>query len=186
MFRPLALWTCVPLIAVCAPVAAAGDCDSCDLPQSCREENSDALSGVSVGSARCQRLEIVIESDVHFGRVVVLGKGEGRVLLDLDSGERRMIGDVDDLGGVPITGRALVTGTPFEALRINLPGEVDMRDRTGATARLSELTTDLPALPRLDANGQLVFHFSGTLIINAKTQASGRLRGRVPITVEYQ
>ena len=115
----------------------------------------------------------------------MLKRGEGRVLLDLESGQTTLIGDLDDLGGTPITGRATITGSPFEPLRIHLPTSVSMRDATGGQAEIDEFVTDLSALPTLDSNGQLTFRFSGTLVLNAQTRASGRLRGRIPISVEY-
>ncbi|MDY7098264.1 MAG: DUF4402 domain-containing protein [Pseudomonadota bacterium] len=185
MFRAFALG--IALASLSLPVAnglrAQGQCDNCDLPPGCRGKGNQKPK--NLGRRNCQTLSVTIDSDIDFGRVVVLRQGEGRVLLDLDTGERQVLGDIDDLGGVPITGRATVTGAPFEALRISLPNEVSMRDATGGQAKMAEFVTDLPALPTLDANGQLTFQFSGTLIVTADTEASGKLRGRVPITVEY-
>ena len=60
-----------------------------------------------------------------------------------------------------------------------------MTDQNGGSARMRDFVTDLPGFPTLDSNGQLSFEFSGTLIIEADTEASGNLRGRVPIRVEY-
>ncbi len=166
-----------------ANLRTQGNCPNCDLPPGCRGKGNQKPG--KKPKRNCQRIEIQIESDLDFGRVVLLGDGEGRVLLDLETGQKRLIGDVDDLGGMPITGRAVVTGAPFEQVIIDLPGEVPMRDPTGGRARLREFETDLPALPVLDSGGRLTFNFSGTLVIEAETNASGNLRGRVPITVEY-
>jgi len=188
MFRAFALTMAVIGVSTlnpdCGAVALAqSHCSDCDLPPSCRDS---ADSSFSVAKGRnCQRLELSIESNIDFGRVVVLGEGEGRVLLDLDTGQKRLIGDVDDLGGVPVTGRAIITGAPFEPVVIELPNEVAMRDPTGGNARIRDFVSDLPGFPTLDANGQLEFRFTGTLVIEANTQASGNLRGRIPITVEY-
>ena len=163
---------------------AQTDCDQCELPPACRDNAPS--TGFAPRARDCQRLSIRIESDVDFGRVVVLKNGGGRVLMDLGTGERTVLGDVDDLGGVPIMGRATVTGTPLEALRITLPRRVAMRDAMGGEAQIADFVTDLPALPRLDASGQITFNFTGTLVITASMAASGKLRGRVPISVEYQ
>jgi len=162
---------------------AQGNCDNCDLPPGCRGNGNQKPK--PNGNRNCQTLSISVESDIDFGRVVVLKRGEGRVLLDLETGEKTLIGDLDDLGGMPITGRATITGSPFEPLRINLPTSVSMRDATGGQAEIDDFVTDLSALPTLDSNGQLTFRFSGTLVLTAQTRASGRLRGRVPISVEY-
>lgn len=163
---------------------AQGNCEQCDLPPGCRGKGNQKPK--NSGKRDCQRLSMAIESDVDFGRIVVLQRGDGRVLMDLETGQKRLIGDLEDLGGMAITGRATVTGAPFQSLRVILPGMVSMRDASGGQAELNDFVTDLPALPTLDANGQLTFSFSGTLVLNSRTQASGRLRGRVPISVEYQ
>lgn len=168
------------------PLRAQGQCPNCDLPPGCRGNgNQKPKPGNGNKNRNCQRLEISIESDIDFGRVVLLGNGESRVILDLATGEKTVIGDVDDLGGMPITGRAVITGAPFEAIMIDLPGSVDMRDPNGGNATIRDFVTDLDGFPRLDETGRLAFNFSGTLVIEADTNASGNLRGRVPISVEY-
>lgn len=166
-----------------ADLRAQGNCPNCDLPPGCRGNGNGNGNGNK--NRNCQRLEIMIESDIDFGRVVLLGEGEARIMLDLSTGQKTLIGDVDDLGGMPITGRAIITGAPFEQVILNLPGEVTMRDPTGGNARLRDFVTDLDGFPRLDESGRLEFNFSGTLVIEAQTHASGNLRGRVPISVEY-
>ena len=189
MFRALSLGLAAitlvfpAFIGAGVDLRAQGNCENCDLPPGCRGVGNQK-PGKNNGRD-CRRLDITIQSDIDFGRVVLLGHGEGRIVLDLTTGEKRLIGDVDDLGGVPITGRAMVTGAPFEAVEIDFPNEVDMRDPTGGSARIRDFETDLPGYPTLDANGQLEFRFSGTLVIEANTNASGNLRGRVPISVEY-
>ena len=164
---------------------AQGQCPQCDLPPGCRGQGNQNGNGNGNRNRNCQRLTITIESDIDFGRVVLLGQGESRVILDLATGQKTVIGDVDDMGGMPITGRAIITGAPFEEVIIDLPGEIAMRDPNGGEARLNDFVTDLSGFPRLDANGQLEFRFSGTLVIGADANSSGNLRGRVPITVNY-
>ncbi len=171
-------------LPVPSPARAQGNCPNCDLPPGCRGNGNQKPK--KNGTRNCQTLNLTIESDIDFGRIVVLRNGTGRVLMDLATGERIVIGDIDDLGGVPITGRATVTGAPFEALRIILPTRVPMRDATGGEAQIDDFVTDLPALPTLDSTGQISFRFSGTLVVDGQTSATGQLRGRVPISVEYQ
>ena len=167
------------------PAYAQGNCPNCDLPPGCRGNGNQNGNGNGNRNKNCQQLEIFIESNIDFGRVVLLGDGEARVMLDLATGQKMLIGDVDDLGGMPLTGRAVITGAPFEQILINLPSEVAMRDPTGGNARIRDFVTDLDGFPRLDESGRLEFNFSGTLVIEAQTNASGNLRGRVPISVEY-
>ena len=191
MFRRLALVAAVfgllfPVLAgTGADLRAQGNCPNCDLPPGCRGNGNQNGNANGNKNRNCQRLTITIESDIDFGRMVLLGNGAGRVLMDVSTGQRTLIGDIDDLGGMPITGSAVITGAPFETVIVSLPGEIAMRDAAGGDARISDFVTDLPGFPQLDANGQLTFRFSGTLVIDADTNASGNLRGRVPITVRY-
>lgn len=173
------------LVGVGGELRAQGNCDNCHLPPGCRGNGNQNGNGNGNRDRNCQRLTINIESDIDFGRVVLLGNGEARVLMDLTTGNKTVIGDVDDLGGMPVTGKATITGAPFEEVLIDLPSEVAMRDPNGGDARLRDFVTDLDGFPRLDVNGQLEFRFSGTLVIEAQGQSSGNLRGRVPITVQY-
>ena len=172
-----------------ADLRAQGNCPNCDLPPGCRGNGNQNGNGNGNGNGNknrnCQRLEIIIESDIDFGRVVLLGDGEARVILDLTTGQKTLIGDVDDLGGMPITGRAIITGAPFEQIVLYFPNEVAMRDPTGGAAAIRDFVTDLDGFPRLDESGRLEFSFSGTLVIEPETNASGNLRGRVPMSVEY-
>ena len=193
MFRAVTLLVAALGLAVSAiagpGLRAQGQCDQCHLPPGCRGNgNQNGNGGPNSNNNRngnCQPLTITIESDIDFGRVVLLGQGESRVILDLNTGQKTLIGDVDDMGGMPITGRAIITGAPFEEVIIDLPGEIAMRDPNGGEARVNDFVTDLSGFPRLDANGQLEFRFSGTLVIDAEANSSGSLRGRVPITVNY-
>jgi hypothetical protein len=173
------------LSGVGAGLRAQGNCDQCHLPPGCRGNGNQNGKGKGNQNRNCQVLTITIESDIDFGRVVLLGDGEARVILDLTTGQKTLIGDVDDLGGMPITGRAMISGAPFEAILIDLPGEIAMRDPNGGDARINDFVTDLSGFPQLDSNGQLWFNFSGTLVIDAESNSSGNLRGRVPITVQY-
>lgn len=178
------------LSAVSSPVLAQGNCPNCDLPPGCRgngNNNDKGNNGSGNGNGRpnCERLTISIESDIDFGRIVLLGDGEGRVILDLSTGEKTLIGDVDDLGGMPFTGRAMITGAPFEQVMISLPSEVSMRDNQGGNAIIRDFVSDVDTFAVLDSFGQLEFSFSGTLVLGADQQAAGNLRGRVPISVEY-
>lgn len=164
-----------------APLRAQGVCSRCELPPGCRGQG-DARPR---NGRNCQQLEIVVESNLDFGRVVLFGQNGVQVLLDLETGERHVIGQVDSLGGLPITARATIFGAPLESIRVDLPFEVAMRDPTGGEARIRDFVTDLPPAPLLGADGRLSFRFSGTLVIDAEAGASGNLRGRVPISVEY-
>jgi hypothetical protein len=88
------------------------------------------------------------------------------------------------MGGLVLKGTVRVTGTPFAAVRIDLPARVQLRSSAGATAEVVDLKTDLSAAPRLDSTGTLVFSFGGRLVVRG--EVSGNLRGNVPITADYE
>jgi hypothetical protein len=53
----------------------------------------------------------------------------------------------------------------------------------GSRITLDDVTTDLKGPPRLDAAGNLSFHFGARLIVDGNSD--GQYRGDLPITVEY-
>ena len=128
-------------------------------------------------------LRIEVEGGIEFSRMALTGKGDGSALLDPQSGAKRVDQGLVDLGGFAVTGRARVTGAPSRAVRIVLPPSVTMRTPDGGTAELTDLVTDLPAMPMLDAGGGLVFAFGGRLRVSGAS--AGTLRGRIAISVEY-
>ena len=128
---------------------------------------------------------LTVQNDINFGRLIRLGNGASSVLLDIDSGQKIVAGNLDDYGGVTMVGRALVSGIPNSEVQISFPDRITMRDPRGGLAELREFSTDLPAMPRLDNTGTLEFAFTGRLTMTDTIGDGGDLRGRVPITVEY-
>ena len=166
-----------------APLAAQGQCFECELPPGCRgtgnkKQNKPECEAVAP-------VDLAIESDVDFGRILIVGDGVGRVLIDLSSGSKTVFGGLEDFGGISVQGHAIVTGEPMRTIRVEFPTRITLSDPTGATAEMRDFATDLPPLIALDANGQLEFHFSGTLYTDAELASGGNLRGRIPIVVEY-
>ena len=53
----------------------------------------------------------------------------------------------------------------------------------GAVAELTDFTTNLPADPQLDANGELEFTFGARMTVTSGR--GGNYRGRIPISVDY-
>jgi len=143
-----------------------------------------AKNGNGGGNGQGQ-MDLSIESDIDFGRLLLVGNGIGSVVLDIDTGQKITFGGIDDLGGISVQGRALITGRPLKAIHVDLPLTVTMSDPGGGEAELRDIVTDLPALPMLDANGQLTFQFSGTLYTDDAIGMGGILRGRVPIRARY-
>jgi hypothetical protein len=68
-------------------------------------------------------------------------------------------------------------------VRVELPQRIVLTSTSGGQIVFEDVTSDLPALPRLDSAGRLSFHFGGRLTIRG--DADGQYRGDLPITVEY-
>lgn len=189
MFRAAFLALVAALLAMmpATPAVAQGVCSFCDTKPppkgqgGGRPSNNPGNGNGNGGNS--QALDLSVETDIDFGRIVMIGGGSGTILLDLSTGQRITSGSIDDLGGLPMRGRAVISGGPMRVIRITMPDTVTMTDPTGGTAILRDIVTDLPALPVLDTNGQLEFHFTGTLV--ADPGAVGNLRGRIPIRVQY-
>jgi hypothetical protein len=130
-----------------------------------------------------QPLEIEIFSDLVFSRMALTGNGQASAEIDAQTGRKSTQGGLIDLGGESVQGRGKITGTPGRAVRLTLPSSVTMTSATGGTAQLADFVTDLPAYPVLGADGTLEFSFGGRLRISGTV--GGNLRGRVPITVDY-
>jgi hypothetical protein len=128
-------------------------------------------------------LTIEIGTGLVFSRLVLTGKDGGSAAIDPQRGTRSTEGGLVALGGMAVQGRARITGVPLRPVRVDLPRSITMTTASGGEAVLTDLATDLPAWPVLDASGTLEFSFGGRLTV--PPGASGRLRGRIPISVEY-
>ncbi len=128
-------------------------------------------------------LQIEITTNLAFSRLALTGRGEPTVSIDPATGERRTSTGVVPLGGISFQGRARITGAPGRAVRIDMPRTIRMSSSTGGSAELSQIETDLPTWPVLDANGALEFSFGGEMRVEGT--AGGVLRGQIPITVDY-
>ncbi|MCB2087637.1 MAG: DUF4402 domain-containing protein [Sphingomonadaceae bacterium] len=140
-------------------------------------------NGNGNGGGNGQQADLQIETDIDFGRLVTFGSGPGTVVIDLQTGTRVVTGGLDELGGLPMAGRAVITGRPMSVVRVTFPNSITMTDIAGNSATLRDFTTDLPALPVLDTSGTLTFNFSGRLV--ADRVQGGDYRGRIPISVAY-
>lgn len=160
------------------PVAAQGQCSFCDT-------NPPPSGGGGGGRPNNRALDLEIQSDIDFGRLLIIGSGDGRVILDLVTGSKTVFGDLDDFGGLTVQGRATIRGRPMRTIRIGFPSSVTLSDARGGRAELRDFKTSLRAMPTLDANGQLEFTYTGTLYTTAAIASGGTLRGRIPIQVDY-
>jgi Domain of unknown function (DUF4402) len=145
-------------------------------------ENSASMAPSAATSDELP-LRITISAQLDFSRVAT-GQGGGSVTLDPVTGQRRVSGGLQDIGGLALTGEAMVSGTPGRAVRVILPGEILLDSDQGRSARVVDLTTNLGPAPRLGPDGRLNFRFGGRLAVGRDDD--GNYRGRIPISVEYE
>ena len=161
----------LPMIAWCAAPADA-QCRLCGQPS----------TSVSGETATDDDLQLQLETNLTFDRLILSGPGMGAVTLR-PNGSSGVEGSVATTGPRAMVGTVLVHGDPNRAVRIELPRRIELRSLGGARMILEDVSTDAPAAPRLDAAGNLNFRFGGRLVVSG--DADGQYRGDLPITVEY-
>jgi hypothetical protein len=154
-----------------APMPAFAQCRLCSTP------TTDLQSDPDGGDIRLD-----VQATLDFDRLVMLGSGQGDAIL-LPNGDRSATGSVATVSARAMVGSITVHGEPNRALRVEMPGSIQLYSLTGGRISVDQLGTDLPGMPRLDSTGNLTFRFGGRLRISG--DADGDYRGDVPITVEY-
>jgi hypothetical protein len=168
MLRPA--FACAALALLAAPLSTAAE-----------ERCIVCAGGGAQSSGRPRTIEFT--TNHQFSPQAMTGAAPGDVEIDPQTGSRKIGGGLIGLGGVPFQGRGRITGSPMRPVRVDLPGRIAMTTSTGGKAELTDLTTDLPAFPMLDATGTLEFSFGGRLKVS--DAAGGTFRARIPISVDY-
>lgn len=151
--------------------------------QGCRLCSTDTEDGETVVENEIP-LRIKITTSLNFSRAALTGRGSGNIAVDENNGEKRVSGQLIDLGGFAVAGSVVITGEPGREIYVDLPNNIVMRSDQGGKIDIQSLRTDLPSSPRLDLSGELRFSFGGNLAV--KGDASGKFRGRIPITANYE
>jgi hypothetical protein len=158
--------------ALAMPAAASAQCRLCAAPTT-----------EATGEDQREGVRIEVQARLDFDQLVVMDgatPGTARLLPD---GTTSVSGSIGALSGRAMVGSVVVRGEPNRLVRIDLPSSIALYGLAGGTIRLDSLVTDLPALPRLDSQGSLMFQFGGELHLQG--DVSGDYRGDVPITVDY-
>lgn len=154
-----------------AAVPARAQCRLCAVPTTARE-TPDAKGPMT----------LEVEAGLDFDRLVLLGPSGGSATLRPD-GTRQVSGAIGAMGGRAMVGEARVRGEPGRPVRVDLPPRIELHSPGGSQITIHEITTDLPAAPRLDPSGNLTFRFGGRLEVAGEQE--GDFRGDLPITAEY-
>jgi hypothetical protein len=169
MARSLALLLTVALLMPALPAKGQDSCRLCYADPSAKPGE--------------RPLNIEIWADLSFAKLALTSRSGGSAAVDAQTGSKSTQGDMIDLGGAPVNGRGKITGAPLREVRVDLPARVPMTTPDGASAELTDFTSNLPPHPRLDANGELEFTFGARLVV--KSGRGGNYRGRIPISVDY-
>jgi hypothetical protein len=151
---------------------AAAQCRLCSKPDT-------ALTGMAAEDG----ISLQIESSLDFDRLVLMGASGGAAVIRPD-GSSAAQGSLAGVSARAMVGSASVHGEPGRAVRVELPGRIELFSLGGGRITVDEVGSDLPALPRLDSAGNLSFRFGGRISISG--DSDGQYRGDLPITVEYQ
>lgn len=174
-------WHCYILITAAALLGAIFVVPDSASAQNCRLCSDEEKSEVEKQPIP---LHIEIMTNLNFSRAALSGNGSGRIAVSEHSGQKRVDGQLVDLGGYAVAGSVFITGEPGRSLTIDMPNKIIMRSNKGGQISIHDLRTDLSPAPRLDNVGELRFSFGGDLVVDGNV--SGRFRGRIPITVNYE
>ena len=142
-----------------------------------------AASGANGAEQNDKSPQVEVISGLTFNRAAHTGGGKGKISVGAD-GASNVGGALVALGGFAVAGTAVIRGEPGRYVRIDLPARVEMTSSTGSKIEIANLKTNLQVTPQLDASGQLTFSFGGDLHVDS--DISGKFRGRIPITAQYE
>jgi hypothetical protein len=170
--KPIPLVVAALAAAVVGSSPSNGQCRLCKKPELTRDlsTNKDDVS-------------LQIDTSLNFDRLILGGTGEGTAEIRPD-GSSSAQGAVAGVSARAVVGSARVHGEPGRAVRVELPSRIQLYSLSGGQLIVDDVSSDLPAMPRLDSAGNLSFRFGGRVRITG--DSAGDYRGDLPITVEYQ
>ena len=181
----------VAVVIALLPVPGAAQCLLCSGGGSTGGTGNTGDSGGDPGSIGAitmpgntdeRPLRVDVTANLDFARLVA-GTGGGSIAIDPGSGRAATSGNVATLGGLSFSGRVRVEGTPGRTIRIDMPRDITLTSPTGGVAHVTGITTGLPPVVRIGADGRLEFGFGGRLELTGA--ADGDYRGRIMVTVSY-
>lgn len=156
-------------LTAASPLGA--QCRLCSQPEAARP--NDASPG---------DVELQVETSLNFDRLILSGNGQGGAIIR-PTGANGAEGAVLEIGPRATVGAVLIHGQANRQLSIDVPHRIELYSSSGGGISLVDVSTDLPSVPRLDAAGNLSFHFGGRLIVSGSDE--GQYRGDLTIHVDY-
>ena len=175
----------VRFLTMAAMLALAGLAPAYASPADDRPLWDEARADTGLGKQPEIPLNIDVTAQMAFSRIALArGTKDGSARINPNSGAIELQEGLVNLGGYSVAGTAIIRGEPGRQIRIDLPISIRMTSAAGGHIELTNLETNLGAAPRLDSAGTLSFAFGGALKITG--DVSGKFRGRIPITVQYE
>ncbi len=154
------------------PSSAPAQCRLCDTP------GTDLTGGADKAP-----VQIEVQARLDFDQLVLIDGSSRGVARLMPDGSSSTSGSIGALSGRAMVGSVVIRGEAGRLVQVDLPKSIQLYGLGGGSIRIESLTTDLPALPRLDSQGSLQFKFGGELHVEGSVE--GDFRGDVPITVDY-
>jgi hypothetical protein len=170
--KTLALVLAASAAAAAGTSPVSGQCRLCEKPTTALSQSADG-----------DGIELEVQTSLDFGRLILAGQGQGAAVIRPD-GSNAAEGALAPVSARAMVGTAVVHGSPGRAVRVELPGRIELYSLRGGRITVDNVTSDLPSLPRLDSAGNLSFRFGGRVTVTGDSE--GDYRGDMPITVEYQ
>jgi hypothetical protein len=165
-------WRLALLLSLTVPAApAAAQCRLCPEGAALTAEQPPA-----------QPVRLEVETSLDFDQLILTGPTGGTARLG-PNGSRTTSGAVESLSPRAMSGEILIRGEPHRSVRISMPERIELVGSAGGSLVIRNLSNDLPASPRLDAEGRLEVRFGGELAVSG--DAEGDYRGDITITVDY-
>lgn len=127
-------------------------------------------------------ITLAVEASLDFDRLILAGAGSGSAELGPD-GTRVATGTVTAISARAMLGEVVIRGEPGRMVRVDLPRNIELWGFNGGRLQIDSIRSDLPAMPRLDSNGNLSFRLGGVIRVSGDTD--GQFRGDVRIDVDY-
>jgi hypothetical protein len=140
-----------------------------------------AMPDDSINARPATPLRLEVETRLDFDKIVF--DGSGTALLAVSPQGTTRLSGATAAGARALPGTVVIRGEPGRAVRVDLPGQVQLYGSGNGTIRLDSLVTDLPSFPRIGDDGSLTFRFGGDLRLSGDSE--GTYHGTIDIMVEY-
>jgi hypothetical protein len=134
-----------------------------------------------------KRRAITVEQieELAFGRLINSTNIPGETVIEAATGRKILRGGMADLSSTHARAQFLVRGEPKARVVINLPQELPLQGKGGATVILNDFTSSPSETGMLGSDGTLIVYVGATLEVKGG-RPQGKYRADLDIFVDYQ